>query len=76
MVKINHTIEYNGKTFKRLSKKGLETYLIDSWLFHKQNSVKVYVLPCKANIYSEWIEFFSNNITHFEQLEKWLNEVR
>ena len=65
MVKINETIIYKKVEYRRVSL----TYV-------KKNLNKmIFALPCNANIYSPWIEFFTYYKNDGVNFDSWRNQV-
>lgn len=60
--------------YKRVSKKGLENYTMQKTLFEKNETAIIYIIPSKANLYSEWISFIKMDV-NINNLETKLNEA-
>lgn len=76
MCKINETLNYKGVEYKRISKTKLKNMVLKNELLNKNpKSIDLYVIPCKAYIFSPWIEFLRGTIKGIVELKKWLNEV-
>ena len=69
MVKINEILSYKGENFKRVSLIKIKN------LLKSGKKIEVNVIPCKANIYSMWIQFFTRECDDVKQFENFVNQV-
>ena len=58
----NTTLSYKGSEYKQIQKRTARK------LFDQGKTV--YTIPCKANIFSNWIEFMEVNINKFDNTDR------
>lgn len=76
MVKINEILNYKGDNYKRLSIQRIKSMLLGNSLFNRvenRKTIEIFAIPCKANINSPWIEFFTCDCVAVEDFTKFVN---
>lgn len=58
----NMTLSYKGSEYKQIQKRTARK------LFDQGETI--YTIPCKANIFSNWIEFIKVNINKFDNTDR------
>ena len=64
MIKINETLEYNEKNYKRVSYRKIKNMLKDG------DELKINLIPNNANLYSPWISFCEIEVSSLEEFEE------
>lgn len=70
MVKINETLNYKDKNYKRVSYRTLLKVIKE-----RKKALEVYFIPCKANLDCPWIELIYSPVKRIVDLDKCINKI-